>query len=301
MRERLASVYSGPVAENAPLAPLTRFGLGGSADWLFTPDREAEVGPLLALLHEEGMPVTLLGDGCNVLIRDGGIRGAVLRIARGLSHLHWEGDIARCGAGLASALLARRSVEEHRGGLEWAASLPGNLGGALRMNAGAYGGCLAEVFHACRGWSFEGERVELGKADVRFDYRFSSLSQDLVITEIELKLPLLPETEWEDSRTRHQELMDRRAARHPAGMRTAGSTFKNPPELSAGRLLEEAGLKNRRVGGARVSDHHANFIRAEEGATAADVEALMRLMIDEVERMHGVRLRPEVKVYGEEA
>ena len=199
MRKRLASVYSGPVTENAPLAPLTRFGLGGTADWLFEPRREEEVGPLLALLHEERLPVTLLGDGCNVLIRDGGIRGAVLRIARGLSQLRWEGDLARCGAGLASALLARRSVEEHRGGLEWAASLPGKLGGALRMNAGAYGGCLADVFHACRGWTFAGERAELGREDVKFDYRYSSIPQGLVITEITLALPLLPEEAWEDS------------------------------------------------------------------------------------------------------
>ncbi len=296
----LAAVYSGPVEKDAPLADKTSFRLGGRADWLFSPDDGEQIGPLLAFLHERGLPVTILGEGSNVLVRDGGIRGAVLRIGRELSSLEWRHDIARCGAGLSSARLAREALAAGRGGFEWAAALPGNLGGALRMNAGAFGGDMASVYSGCSGWRLDGSPFSLGPDELRFDYRSSSLPDDAVATQILLRLPGLDEAALDEARRRHAEILTRRAASQPGARWTAGSTFKNPPGDQAGRLIDGCGLKGLVRGGARVSERHANFIVATgERVCSADVEALIEEVAATVEERTGVKLEREIRIYGE--
>jgi len=298
--EGLGEIYRGRAERDLPLTSLTTFRVGGKADWFFEPDRDEEVGPLLAFLSARGLPLTILGEGSNVLIRDGGVRGAVVRIGPALGGLRWEEEYARCGAGLSSRALAKRSVEAGRAGFAWAAALPGNLGGALGGNAGAFGGDMAGCFHEFSGWRFDGSRARMTRGEVEFEYRRSSLPSDLVVTEIVLKLPIAPERERAALRARYEKVLSRRAATQPKGLFTAGSCFKNPPGDHAGRLLEACGLKGREFGGARVSERHANFIEAVgESVRAADVEALMELMAAEVERQTGVRLEREVKIYGE--
>jgi len=300
LAEDLAAAYDGPAARNAPLAPLTRFGLGGPADWLFTPDRDGQLGPLLACLHAHGVPVTILGDGTNVLIRDGGVRGAVLRVGRNLADLGWDGDIARCGAGLAAATLARRAVEAGRGGFAWAAGLPGSVGGALAGNAGAYGGDMAGATAAVAGFLPDGAPMLLAGADLRFSYRRSHLPAGAVVTRVDLRLPPLPPDALAAERERYETISGKRAAARTAGVRTAGCTFKNPPGEHAGRLIDACGLKGRRRGGARVFAHHANFIEAlDDTATAADVEALIEEVAGAVARETGVALEREIRIYGE--
>jgi UDP-N-acetylmuramate dehydrogenase len=298
--EGLAAVYAGPVAQGAPLAELTNFRLGGPADWLFTPEREEQVGPLLAWLATQGLPVTVLGEGSNLLIRDGGIRGAVLRIGRALGGLEFVGEEARCGAGLPSARLARRALAAGRGDFVWAAALPGNLGGALRGNAGAFGGDMAASFLACRGWSLAGQPFAHGRGEVEFGYRHCSLPADAVVTALTLRLPELAPATLAAAAARFHEILAKRAASQPGGLGTAGSTFKNPPGDYAGRLIEACGLGGLRVGGARISERHANFIVTDPAGTrAADVEALMEQVAAAVAAQTGVHLDPEIRIYGE--
>lgn len=296
----LAAVYDGPVTQGAPLADKTNFRLGGPADWLFTPEREEQLGPLLAYLAGQGLPITVLGEGSNVLVRDGGIRGAVLRVTRALGALEFAGEEARCGAGLPSARLARQALAAGRGGFVWAAALPGNLGGALRGNAGCFGGELAAHFLACRGWHFDGRPFRLTRGELEFGYRHTSLPVDCLVSALSLALPVDDEAALAAAAARYHEILARRAATQPGGLGTAGSTFKNPPGDSAGRLIEACGLKGRRVGGARVSERHANFIVTEPGRTrAADVEALLQQVAATVAERTGVVLEPEIRIYGE--
>ena len=298
--EGLAAVYDGPVERDAPLADKTSFRLGGPADWLFTPDDPAQIGPLLAFLAKRRVPVTVLGEGTNVLVRDGGVRGAVLRIGRALASLRWEGDRAVCGAGLPSARLARECLAEGRAGFEWAAALPGNLGGALRMNAGAFGGEMSGSFLACRGWRMDGGPLALERGEVEFGYRHSSLREGVVLTEVTLELPPVDEAALTAARERHREILDRRAATQPGGLWTAGSTFRNPPDDHAGRLIEACGLKGHARGGARVSERHANFIVATgEAVCAADVEGLVLEVAAAVAAKTGIHLQLEIEIHGE--
>ncbi|MBM4118302.1 UDP-N-acetylmuramate dehydrogenase [bacterium] len=296
----LAAVYDGPVARDAPLADKTNFRLGGAADWLFTPAREEQVGPLLAFLAGQGLPITVLGEGSNLLVRDGGIRGAVIRVTRSLGDLEFAGEEARCGAGLASARLARQALAAGRGGFVWAAALPGNLGGALRGNAGCFGGDIAAQFRGCRGWRFDGSPFRFGRGELDFGYRWTSLPADCLVTALSLALPADEPAALAAATARFHEILARRAASQPGGLGTAGSTFKNPPGDCAGRLIEACGLKGFRLGGARISERHANFIVTEPGrARAADVEALMQAVADRVAAQTGIALEPEIRIYGE--
>ncbi|MDP6419503.1 MAG: UDP-N-acetylmuramate dehydrogenase [Candidatus Krumholzibacteria bacterium] len=297
--EAAQNAYAGPWLAEHPLAPLSSFRVGGKADWLVEPGEE-EAGPLLARLRELQVPVTFLGEGSNVLIRDGGIRGVVLRVGKALSWIRFEGDYASCGAGLSSSRLARLAREEGRGGFAWAASLPGNLGGAVRMNAGCFGGEIGEVFHSLSGWTLGGERRLVSAEEIEFRYRHSSLPGDFLVTSLKLRLPLLSSDERSAMEERFREVQQTRARSQPGGLFTAGSTFRNPPGDSAGRLLEQCGLKGRSVGGAMVSERHANFIEARgEKVLASDIESLMQIMAEEVERQTGIRLKREVVLLGE--
>jgi len=298
--DALRGICTGRAERDYPLAPLTTFRVGGPADWFFEPGGEEEIGPLLAALAKRALPVTILGEGSNILVRDGGIRGAVLHIGRPLAWLEWDGELARCGAGLSSRSLAKRALEAGRGGFEWAAALPGNLGGAVRGNAGAFGGDMAGIFDELEGFDFDGRRRRLGRDEVRFGYRHSSLPADLVVTRLALRLPPLCEEDLRASRLEYEEVLKRRASTQPGGLFTAGSTFANPPGDAAGRLIDACGLKGRRVGGARVSERHANFIEATgEAVCAADIEALMDLMAAEVLARTGIALEREIRVHGD--
>jgi UDP-N-acetylmuramate dehydrogenase len=296
--EHLEVVYRGPYSRNESLKKLNSFGLGGRADWLFTPDSADQVGPLLTLLHEEEVPVTILGGGTNVLIRDGGIRGAVIQLGSKLDLLEWGGDDVRCGVGLTSSKLALRARDLGRVGFAWAAGLPGNLGGALCGNAGSFGGDIAGCFLAARGWSFSGEPVELKREDVEFGYRSSSITE--VICEVTLSLPPVDPPEAEQMRESYQRNIARRVSTQPGRGFTAGSTFRNPSGDHAGRLIEACGLKGTTVGGATVSRKHANFIEATgESVSAEDVERLMELIAAEVKSGSGIELEREVRILGE--
>ncbi|MBC8365940.1 UDP-N-acetylenolpyruvoylglucosamine reductase, partial [bacterium] len=199
-----------------------------------------------------------------------------------------------------SRSLAKRAMEDGRAGFQWAAALPGNLGGALRGNAGAFGGDMASCFVEFHGWRLDGQALHMQAREIEFDYRRTSIPDDALIGKVVLNLPIAAKSERANLRARYDEVLAKRAASQPGGLFTAGSTFKNPPGDYAGRLIEACGLKGRAVGGAQVSTRHANFIEATgESVSAADIEGLMDLVAAEVKAQIGVRLEREVKVYGQ--
>ncbi len=278
-----------------PLGRHTSFRIGGPADLLVVPGTVAELAAVLRLTHAHGARPSLLGGGSNVLVGDGGMRGVVVKLGRGFAHLSWSGATVRAGAAVQLGRLARASVERGLAGLEFAEGIPGTVGGALFMNAGAYGGDVSATVAVVEGLDERGESVELGRDALPFAYRRSGLPPGFVVTAVHFALeaddPACVRARMDDARAR-------RTAAQPHGRACAGSIFKNPLGDHAGRLIEAAGLKGTRAGQARISERHANFIVNEGGARAADVKALMDLAQRVVWERSGVWLEPEVRLVG---
>jgi UDP-N-acetylmuramate dehydrogenase len=282
-----------------PLARHTSMRVGGPADVLAMPESAAELGTVLAGAAGSGVRVTLLGGGSNVLVGDGGIRGVVVKLGRGFSAVEWSetpgGPRVRAGAAVQLGRLARAAVTRGLAGLEYAEGIPGTVGGALFMNAGAYGGDLSGVVDAVEGVMPDGTCVELRGEALRFRYRRAEVPRGFVVTAVVFALR---HDDLGAVKARMSEARRRRLAGQPQGNPSAGSIFKNPNGDFAGRLVEAAGLKGARAGRACISDRHANFIVNEGGARAADVKALMDVAQREVWERSGVWLEPEVQLVG---
>ena len=278
-----------------PLARYTSFRIGGPADLLVLPDTAAELAYVLATAAAFGARVTLLGGGSNVLVGDGGMRGVVVKLGRGFTRIEWGSPIIRAGAAVALGRLARAAAARGLAGLEYAEGIPRTVGGALFLNAGAYGGELAHTVESVEGLGRDGGALELPGRALVFGYRRSALPPGFVVTAVRLRLR-------RDERARVRDRMDaaraRRIAAQPHGKANAGSIFKNPNGDHAGRLIEVAGLKGACAGRARISERHANFIVNEGGARAADVKALMDVAQRVVWERSGVWLEPEVQLVG---
>jgi len=278
---------------DVPLAAMTTFGVGGTADWFVRAGGEAELARILAAAARRGLPLHVLGGGANTLVADGGVAGVVVRLS-GAAFRRFErvGPLeVEAGCGLAGAALLDRLEAEGLAGLECLEGVPGTLGGWLAMNAGAQGGAIGDRVASIRGLNSDGSPVILSPPRCGFGYRRCEGLRGCVALSARLKLDAgAPE----EIRRRRAAFRARRTTLD--GLRTAGSVFRNPDGDFAGRLLEAAGCKTLRVGGAVVFDGHANVIVAEAGATASDVLALMRLMRRAVEARQGVRLEPEVRI-----
>jgi UDP-N-acetylmuramate dehydrogenase len=275
--------------------------VGGPADLFCEVQSEAALARLVRHARSARLPIFLLGGGTNLVVADRGIRGLTIKLARGFAQTDW-GRADERGAELVAGAAAnfKRLVLEvtSRGysGLEFGEGIPGTVGGGVLMNAGAFGGEIADVVVAVRGVSAEGERVRLTRDALRFAYRRLDLPPGFVVTALELRVG------HGDPATIAARVADakRKRGRHqPLGQPNAGSIFKNPPDDFAGRLIELCGLKGRRVGGAQVSPQHANFIVNTGAARAADVRDLMHEVRDTVWRQRGVWLEPEVRLVGE--
>jgi UDP-N-acetylenolpyruvoylglucosamine reductase len=284
----------------APLAPFTTIGAGGQAALLVSADTAQAVSAVLALLCESETPFTGLGAGSNLLVADRGYAGVVVKLDDGLQYV--EGPSVRddgsfevvAGAALALPRLATFVADAGLSGLEFACGIPGTVGGGVSMNAGAYGGWLGQVVDAVEVAGPEGVRWVPASA-LEWSYRHCALPADHLVTAAKLRLTAATR---EEVVARHRDLLRARRLSQPRGLRTFGSTFKNPPGDSAGRLLDEAGLKGVRRGGAEVSSLHANFIVNVGEATATDVLALMAMMHRTVHQRTGVVLVPEVRLLG---
>jgi UDP-N-acetylmuramate dehydrogenase len=287
------------------MADLTWLRVGGPADWFFQPaDEEDLIGFLAAL--DPSVPVFPVGVGSNLIVRDGGIEGVVIRLGRGFNAIAVSGDTITAGAAALDARIARQAAVA---GLDLAflATIPGTLGGAVKMNAGCYGRYLADVFVSARGVTRRGETVVLSPAEMGFGYRSSGLPDGLILTEATLRGPLDAPEAIEERIARQIAMRD---ASQPTKERSAGSTFRNPAgysstgqaddthEMKAWKLIEDAGLRGARRGGAMMSDKHANFLVNAGGATAGDLEGLGEAVRAAVKARTGVALEWEVMRVG---
>jgi UDP-N-acetylmuramate dehydrogenase len=296
----------GVLTPGKAMAELTWLRVGGPAEWLFAPADEADLRGFLAALPPE-VPVFPLGVGSNLIVRDGGLPGVVIRLGRPFNAIRVEAQRVVAGAAALDAHVARRAAEAGID-LGFLRTIPGSIGGALRMNAGCYGTYIADAFVSARGVTRRGEAVTLGRDDMGFGYRSSRVPEGLVLTEAVLEGPAdAPEA----IRTRMETQLARRDASQPVKARSAGSTFRNPAghsstgrpddthEMKAWKLIDDAGMRGARLGGAEMSAMHPNFLLNAGGATAADLENLGELVRKKVFESIGITLEWEIMRVGE--
>lgn len=293
--DRLAGAIAGVVRSDEALSRHTTFRIGGAADLLVECATVADLALATTVLAEESVPWTLLGRGSNVLASDQGYRGAIIVLGRDFKKHVLDGIHLRAGAGVVLAALVQDAFKHGLTGLEFAVGIPGTLGGALAMNAGSrdewIDRCVESVTLYVPGTGL----MLLRGSEIRWGYRRSDLPSHGIIVEASLRLDT---GDSDYIRQAMEASLRRRKRNQPLGMPNAGSVFVNPEGDSAGRLIEAAGLKGARVGGAMVSEVHANFIVNAGGATAQDVVALIRKVHEAVKAEHGIELRPEVRFLG---
>jgi UDP-N-acetylenolpyruvoylglucosamine reductase len=281
--------------EHVPLARLTTIGTGGPARWFARPTTVAELHEVLAWARAEALPVETIGLGSNLLVHDNGVDSLVLRLDGELAAARVDGDVLVAGGGATNAVCLHRARAVDRGGLEFASAIPGTVGGGVRMNAGAYGVEFKDVLVDAIVVDADGDRT-LGPEGLDLSYRHSAVAPGAVVAEVRLRLEHRPAAEI---KRRVAELVAHRKATQPTTERTFGSVFKNPPgDRGAGFLIEQCGLKGYRLGGARISPRHANFIENGGGATSADALALMAEARSRVREAYGVELEHEVRLLG---
>ncbi len=282
----------GDIRHNAPLGPLTSIKVGGMADALAACTSFDAVTGALAWAREHGAPVAVVGKGSNLIVDDAGFRGMVIRLTGRLASISVRGDRTLwCGGGASLPRAVQRAAAAGLAGLEFGASIPGTVGGAVAMNAGAYSSDLSHVLDWAVVCDANG-RQRVGRDDLAMGYRTTSVAGDQVVAAAGFALePGDPGR----IRARLDDLRAHRRATQPQGVRTFGSVFTNPPGDSAGRLIEAAGLKGHAVGGARISPVHANFIEARSGASAGDIIALMDIARRRVRDAGGPVLHAEVR------
>ena len=298
LAEVLKQKMPGHVFFNEPMKKHTSFKIGGPADILVQPQDADALAQALAAARDYEVPVTILGNGSNVLVRDKGIRGLVIKIGNALKTFRQDGERLYFGAGYSLALASRKAWECGLSGMEFAVGIPGSIGGAVYMNAGAYNGEMKCVVESVRVMDMAGKAMELTAEDLQFGYRKTSLQQSgYIITEVCLKMQ---PGDKDAIKAMMDDFSSRRISKQPLELPSAGSMFKRPPGHFAGTLIEQAGLKGYTVGGAQVSEKHAGFVVNRGSATAADVLQLIADVRRIVMEKAGVELHPEVLVIGEE-
>lgn len=285
----------GRLDANAPMAPLSWFRTGGPAQVLFTPADEDDLASFLARL-DRSIPVLVVGLGSNLLVRDGGFQGVVIRLAKGFTDIAVEpGNRIRAGAGAADVKVARTAAEAGIAGLSFLRGIPGTIGGALRMNGGAYGGETKDVLVEARGVTRTGEKVSYTNAQMGFTYRHADVPEDVIFTQAVFEgRPGNPDEILAEMNT----ITEARSSTQPVNTRTGGSTFKNPPGRKAWELVDAAGCRGLRIGDAQVSEMHCNFLINHGSASAADIEGLGEEVRRRVRESSGVELDWEIKRVG---
>jgi UDP-N-acetylmuramate dehydrogenase len=285
----------GRLLANQSLAELTWFRVGGPAQVLFTPSDEDDLAYFLKHLPKE-LPVYVVGVGSNLIVRDGGMPGVVIRLSpRGFGDSNAAGDIVSAGAAALDKRVAETAAAAHLGGLEFFYGIPGTIGGALRMNAGANGAEIKDVLIEAVGIGRDGSRQVFSNTDMRFVYRNSGVDGSVIFTSARFRGRL--ETS-EAIRARMNEVQNHRESAQPIREKTGGSTFKNPPGTSAWKLIDAAGCRGLRIGGAQVSEMHCNFLINTGAATGQDIETLGETVRARVKENSGIDLHWEIKRVG---
>ncbi len=296
IKEVLAKLSGCKVISDAPLKEYTSFKIGGPADLLVEPENSNALQQVMRILAEHNQSYFVLGKGSNILIGDKGFRGVVLRLT-GLNNVRSEGTKIIAESGVTLAKLAGFAVNAELTGLEFASGIPGTLGGAVVMNAGAYGGEMRDVVTRVTALTPHGEMRALNAREMEFGYRQSIFQKNgWIVVEVEMELQPGDSVEIRD---KMNELNSRRKNKQPLEYPSAGSTFKRPPGYFAGTLIDQMGLKGYTIGGAQVSEKHAGFIINVGGARASDVLKLIQHVQKQVKAKAGVDLEPEVHLVGE--
>ncbi|HHY75259.1 MAG TPA: UDP-N-acetylmuramate dehydrogenase [Firmicutes bacterium] len=299
--DEVTSVLHGSrVLYNEPMSLHTSFRIGGPCDLLVLPSDEHDVVAAWVKCREQSIPCYIIGNGTNLLVKDGGVRGCVVKLAPGFSGIRRIDDVTlHVKAGTLLPNVVEAALEAGLSGLEWAVGIPGSVGGAITMNAGAYGGDIASLVKRVEVAFPEGEIRWLPAEELRFSYRHSLFTErdDLLILSAELRL--VP-----GDKAAIKSVMDTRSAereaKQPLDLPSAGSAFRRPPGYYVGSMIQELGLKGFKVGAAQISPKHAGFIVNTGGATASEVLTLMRIIQEKVKATYGVDLEPEIVVIGED-
>ena len=279
-----------------PMKKHTTFRVGGPADVLVQPD-ETALAAVLGLCRQYHVPYSFIGNGSNLLVGDKGIRGVVIEMTEPMGNIEVHGTQITAQAGAMLSKIANTAASNGLGGMEFAAGIPGSVGGAVVMNAGAYGGEMKDIIERVYVLDENGAQLELDRDALDLGYRHSCIPEKkYIVTKVVLEL--VPRNEAE-IRSEMKELNEKRAEKQPLQYPSAGSTFKRPEGYFAGKLIMDAGLRGYQVGGAQVSEKHCGFVINKGDATAADICQLMRDVSDKVQAQFGVVLEPEVKMIGE--
>ncbi len=297
-RERIRTIGGEAVSYDMPMSQYTTFGVGGNAEVVFKAKNIEGLREMVGYLKGEGIDYLVVGRGSNLLVGDEGLKGVVILLNEGLASIEAHtagGPYVKAGAGVVLDRLVNFCAERGLAGLEFLAGIPGTLGGGVAMNAGAWGKEIKDVISEITILTGEGTVDTKGREDIAFQYRELDLPQGSIILDGSLSLGL---DRPASVKKRVISFRDDRKKRQPTDMQSAGSIFKNPEGDYAGRLIEAAGLKGRRVGGAMISPKHANFIVNTGGASASNIMALMDLAVDTVKEMFDVELIPEIRRVG---
>lgn len=288
----------GELKPDESLANHTTFGLGGPADLFFLPADLQDLAVAVPLIKDAGIPIFLLGGGTNTLVRDSGFRGLVISLTAGARQIEIGSDEIEVQAGASTQVVARRCQRAGRTGLEFGCGIPGTIGGAIWGNAGAWGGETLDHLNWLRGVDLKsGQDVSLKQAEISFGYRRTQLPADLLIVEAGFRVG---EGDPEKIAADMDRMLSERKSTQPLSSRSSGCIFKNPPDNSAGRLIDKAGCKGMSVGAVEVSDVHANFMVNLGGDTAEDVLTLIEQVQKRVFQVHKIELESEVRILGEQ-
>lgn len=285
------------VLTDEPMKKHVTFRVGGPADYFVTPESAEEVQKIILLCKEKGMPYYILGNGSNLLVSDNGYRGVIIQIYKSMSNITVEGELVTAQAGALLSAIAAQAAGASLTGFEFASGIPGTIGGAAVMNAGAYGGEMKDVMEQVTVLTKDGEILVIPGEQMEMGYRTSIVAKNqYIVLEAVIRLA---HGDQEQIRARMNELKEKRTTKQPLEYPSAGSTFKRPEGYFAGKLIEDAGLRGFQIGGAQVSEKHCGFVINKDQATAADVRELIRQVSERVRENSGVTLEPEVKMLGE--
>ncbi len=295
--ELIGTLGEGGVRTDEPMKQHTTFRTGGTADFFVTPGTKEELRDVVEVCKKRRMPYYIIGNGSNLLVSDTGYRGVIIQIYREMSGITVDQGCITAQAGALLSKVAGRACEEGLAGFEFAAGIPGTVGGACMMNAGAYGGEMKDVLASVLVLTPEGEFRTLSAEELELGYRTSVIARkNYIVLEAVIALDY---GDRDQIRARMEELREKRISKQPLEFPSAGSTFKRPEGYFAGKLIEDAGLRGFRVGGAQVSEKHCGFVINRDHASSAEIMELMRKVSERVEEHSGVVLTPEVRRLGE--
>ena len=288
----------GNVLFDEPMKNHTSFKIGGPADVMIIPSNEEELINAVKLCREHGVQFYIMGNGTNLLVRDGGMRGAVIKINEGLNKIQIEGNNIYCQAGAFLTGVSRAAMVDSLTGIEFANGIPGTIGGAVTMNAGAYGGEMKDVIKSVRVLDRSNEVIEYSNEEMNFRYRGSRVvDEELIVLSINISLE---KGEYDNIKATVDDLTFKRTSKQPLELPSAGSTFKRPEGYFAGKLIDDSGLRGLKLGGAQVSEKHCGFIVNVDNATCNEVLQLIGVVQKTVKDNYGVSIDTEIKIIGED-